>query len=57
MEGSEIISIESIQTILCAEPHESIAILYAAKNGIVRQTILHLEVPEIIRLRRSVIDE
>src|SRR6201999_973567 len=44
----EGISVEPIQSILRAEPKESLIVLYTRKHRIVRQPVLYLVVPEVI---------
>ena len=51
MECLEMIAIKTAQSIFCPKPHEAVMILYDALDSIIGQAVLHLEMPEIIRLR------
>ena len=50
----ESIAIKAIQTIFCAKPKKAPAILQATNDGIVRQPVFHLVVPEIVRLANRI---
>jgi hypothetical protein len=49
----EAIPVKAVQSVLCAEPHEPFFILQAANDGIVGQSVLYLEMPEVIGLAES----
>jgi hypothetical protein len=44
------ITVEPVQPILCTEPKKTFAVLHAGEHGVIGKAILHLVVPEIVRL-------
>ena len=51
IEDFEAVTVETIQAVFGAKPHEAVLILYAAKNRIIRQPIFNFIMPEVVGLR------
>jgi len=51
----ERISVEPVEPVLGTKPYEPVFILNTADHGIVGETVLHLEMPEIIGLGEEAI--
>jgi hypothetical protein len=47
------IAVEPVQAVPGAEPHKAILVLHAAQDAVIRQAILYLVMPEIIRLSKD----
>src|SRR5882672_11186602 len=46
----ESITVKPVQSIFCTKPEKTLAILQTAKNGVIREPILHLVMTKIIGL-------
>jgi len=45
-----MIPVKSVESIFCAEPEEAIFILCSAEDGAVGETVLYLEMSEVVGL-------